>query len=158
MAVSANCQNGSPKRRASSSPTQAASSVGSIAVEPRAAWAATACTTGSGAWPAIAPVSPRQRSTYSWPSTSTTRAPFASWTKTGKPPAQRAIQLIGTPNRSEERERSLSSSERGCARAKRVELAFEQRAQPVAVDRDHTPARSLDGHQSSFAITCLICV
>ena len=43
-------------------------------------------------------------------------------------------------------------------RAKRVELAFEQRAQPVAVDRDHTPARSLDGHQSSFAITCLICV
>src|SRR6266550_7719156 len=61
----------------------------------------------------MAPVSPRQRSTYSWPSTSTTRAPFASWTKTGNPPAQRAIQLIGTPNRSEERERSLSSRERG---------------------------------------------
>ena len=78
VAVSANCQNGRPKRRASSSPTQAASSVGSIAVEPRAAWAAIAGTTGSGACPAIAPVSPRQRSTYSWPSTSTTRAPFAS--------------------------------------------------------------------------------
>src|SRR5262245_2604753 len=113
VAVSANCQNGSPKRRASSSPTQAASSVGSIAVEPRAACAAIAWTTGSGACPAIAPVSPRQKSMYSRPSTSTTRAPFASCTKTGKSPAQRAIQLIGTPNRSEERERSLSSSERG---------------------------------------------
>ena len=35
VAVSANCQYGSPKRRASSSPTQPASSVGSIVVMPR---------------------------------------------------------------------------------------------------------------------------
>ena len=76
VAVSANCQKGTPKRRASSEPTQAASSVGSIVVIP--ALAATARMVGSGMWPAMAPVSPRQRSAYSLPSTSTTRAPRAS--------------------------------------------------------------------------------
>ena len=45
------------------------------------------------------------------------------------------------------------------ALAKGLELVFEPRGQPIAVDRDHPPPRSLDGHpQSSFAITCLICV
>jgi hypothetical protein len=70
VAVSANCQNGRPKRRASSSPSQAASPVGSIVVTP----AGDGC---GGRWPAIAPVSPRQKSAYSWPSTSTTVAPSA---------------------------------------------------------------------------------
>ena len=45
------------------------------------------------------------------------------------------------------------------ALAERVDLVLEPRGQPIAVDRDHLPPRSLDGHrQSSFAITCLICV
>ena len=65
-----------PKRRASSAPTQAASSVGSITVSP--ARPEIAAIVGSGEWPAIAPVSPRQKSAYSLPSTSVTRAPRAS--------------------------------------------------------------------------------
>ena len=83
VAVSANCQRGSPKRRASSSATSSASSLGSMRVIPRAACSATARTVGSGEWPAIAPVSPRQKSTYSIPSTSRKRAPCASAAKTG---------------------------------------------------------------------------
>jgi hypothetical protein len=46
VAVSANCQKGRPKRRASSSPTQAASSVGSMVVMP--ALPASARMVGSG--------------------------------------------------------------------------------------------------------------
>ncbi len=76
VAVSENCQNGTPKRRASSWPTQAASSVGSIVVMP--ARSRIARIVGSGEWPAIAPVSPRQKSAYSLPSTSSTLAPWAS--------------------------------------------------------------------------------
>ena len=37
---------------------------------PRRSWRSTARIVASGPWPAIAPVSPRQKSTYSWPSTS----------------------------------------------------------------------------------------
>jgi hypothetical protein len=81
VAVRVNSQRASPKRRVSSSPTHAASSVGSIVVIPRDACKASS--TGAGAWPAIAPVSPRQRSMYSCPSTSTTRLPEASATATG---------------------------------------------------------------------------
>ena len=44
------------------------------------------------------------------------------------------------------------------APAKRLGLVLEPRGQAIAVDRDHLPPRSLDGHQSIFAITCLICV
>ena len=75
VAVSANCQYGSPKRRASSAPTHAASSVGSIVVMP-SIWPI-ARIVGSGEWPAIAPVSPRQKSAYSLPSTSTIVDPRA---------------------------------------------------------------------------------
>jgi hypothetical protein len=63
VAVSANCQRGSPNRRESSSPTHSASSLGSISVIPRATRSCTARTVASGEWPVIAPVSPRQRST-----------------------------------------------------------------------------------------------
>ena len=62
VAVSVVCQNGRPNRRASSSPTQIASSVGSMNVMPRRARSAIAATEAAGAWPVIAPVSPRQRS------------------------------------------------------------------------------------------------
>ena len=48
------------------------------------------------------------------------RAPCASAAKTGKPPAQRIIQFIGTPPSSERsRARVVSSRERGCSRSKR---------------------------------------
>ena len=43
----------------------------------RRAWSASASATSGSAWPAIAPVSPRQKSTYSMPSTSVNRAPVA---------------------------------------------------------------------------------
>jgi hypothetical protein len=75
VAVSENCQYGTPKRRASSAPTQAASAVGSMVVMPSIA--AMARIVGSGECPAIAPVSPTQKSAYSLPSTSTTVAPCA---------------------------------------------------------------------------------
>ena len=63
VAVRQNCHAGSPKRRAISRPTHAASSVGSISVMPFAACSAIASTATFGAWPAIPPVSPRQKST-----------------------------------------------------------------------------------------------
>ena len=76
VAVSENCHRGRPKRRPSSSPTHAASSVGSIVVMP--ARSRSAAIVASGECPAIAPVSPRQKSAYSLPSTSTRLAPLAS--------------------------------------------------------------------------------
>ena len=154
VALSVNCQSGSPKRRASSSPAQAASSVGSIAVIPAAARSATARTTGAGACPAIAPVSPRQRSTYSCPSTSTTRAPFASARKSGYGPAQRIIHVIGTPPSSDPRARSASARERGRTAAKAsasraVSAASRPRSTP-------TPASSTSERHASFTATCLM--
>ena len=77
VAVSVNDHWGGPKRRASSWPTQAASSVGIIAVMPLALWRVIASTVAGGEWPAMAPVSPSAKSTYSWPSRSVTRAPRA---------------------------------------------------------------------------------
>ena len=63
VAVIVNCQSGSPNRRVSSSPAAIASSVGSMWVIPRRIWRSTAAIVGAGPWPAIAPVSPRQKST-----------------------------------------------------------------------------------------------
>ncbi len=63
VAVSVNCQWRGPKRRVSSAPSGPASSLGSIVVIPRAIRADAAATVGAGEWPAIAPVSPRQKST-----------------------------------------------------------------------------------------------
>ena len=51
-----------------------------MSVMPRAAFSVTARIAGVGECPVMAPVSPRQRSTYSWPSTSVNRAPAASAT------------------------------------------------------------------------------
>ena len=62
---------------ASSPATQAASVLGSIVVMPVRARSWTASATSGSAWPVIAPVSPRHRSTYSRPSTSVNRAPEA---------------------------------------------------------------------------------
>ena len=50
----------------------------------------------SGAWPLIAPVSPRQKSAYSRPSTSVNRLPRASATNSGNPPGHFAIQCMGS--------------------------------------------------------------
>ena len=94
---------------------------------PRAACSATARTVGSGEWPVIAAVSPRQKSTYSWPSTSVKRAPCASAANTGKPPGQRIIHGIGTPASSE---RSRLARELARARVlalEALELALQQR-------------------------------
>ena len=102
VAVSVKLQAGTPKRRASSAPAIAASSVGSMVVAPPSSDSrrVTASTTGAGEWPPIAPVSPRQKSTYSCPSMSVIRAPRARSTWTGNPPAVLFIQVIGTrPNR-----------------------------------------------------------
>ncbi len=77
VAVRVNCQYRSPNRRRSSSPAMAASSVGSMWVIPRRIWRSTARMVASGPCPAMAPVSPRQKSTYSWPSTSVKWAPEA---------------------------------------------------------------------------------
>ena len=58
---------------------------------------ATAATVAAGEWPNIAPVSPRQKSTYRCPSTSVIVAPRASFMKSGYGPAHSIIQFIGTP-------------------------------------------------------------
>ena len=65
VAESAKLHVGRPKRSASSPATRAASSVGSIVVAPPRCVrrSVTASATGRGLWPAIAPVSPRHRST-----------------------------------------------------------------------------------------------
>ena len=65
VAVRLKLQRATPKRRASSAPTQAASVVGSMAVAPPASAKRrrTAATVGAGEWPAMAAVSPRHRST-----------------------------------------------------------------------------------------------
>ena len=120
VAVSANCQASSPNRRTSSLPTHAASSVGIIPVVPRRIWRSTARAVGSGAWPAIAPVSPRQKSTNVWPSTSVMEAPRASAMNSGNPPAHIVIQLIGTPPSSVCEVSAYSSRDRGCCSAKRA--------------------------------------
>ena len=79
VAVSEKLQRSSPNRRVSSAPTHSASSVGSIVVMPP--WVAMRCcmaaTVASGECPAIAPVSPSAKSTYSKPSMSQTRLPRA---------------------------------------------------------------------------------
>jgi hypothetical protein len=62
VAVCVSCQNGRPKRPASSAPTAATRSPASIAVKPWPACAASARATGCGLWPNIAPLSPRQKS------------------------------------------------------------------------------------------------
>jgi hypothetical protein len=55
--------------------------------------------------------------------------------------------------------RALAQLERtGVALAEGLDLVLEPRGQAIAVDLDHRPPRSLDGHQSIFAMTCLICV
>ena len=118
VAVSVNDQRRSPNRRDSSSPTQAASSVGSIVVAPPRLprrWA-TAATVAGGECPAIAPVSPRQKSTYWMPSTSVMRLPCACSACSGNPPGHLAIHVIGTPPSRLLSARSNAASERGwCA-------------------------------------------
>ncbi|GIF74931.1 hypothetical protein Asi02nite_44490 [Asanoa siamensis] len=65
VAVSVKLQRGTPNRRASSAPTQAASSDGSMVARPppAASRSVTAATTGAGECPAIAAVSPSEKST-----------------------------------------------------------------------------------------------
>src|SRR3954447_12863419 len=58
-----------------------------MVVIPDRARSATAAATAGIAWPVIAPVSPRQRATYSTPSTSTSRAPEALARNSGNAPA-----------------------------------------------------------------------
>ncbi len=110
---------GSPNRCASSSATASESSVGSMNVMPCFARSAITATAAGGECPVIAPVSPRQKSTYSWPSTSTTRAPDASAANTGNCPGQHAIQFIGTLPSSDPAARVASCCEPGWARANR---------------------------------------
>src|SRR5882762_8690657 len=120
VAVSVNCQYGKPKRRFRSSPTKAPSSVGSISVIPCFTRFATASATISGECPVIAPVSPRHKSTYSFPSAQVKCAPFAFVTKTGNSPAHFFIQFIGTPPSSDCCARLYNSAERGCSATKRL--------------------------------------
>jgi hypothetical protein len=72
-----------------------------MVVMARADCSAAFVATAGGACPVIAPVSPRQKSAYSLPSTSKTVEPSARSANTGNPPAHFIIQLIGTPPKSE---------------------------------------------------------
>ena len=65
-----------------------------------------------------------------------------------------AIQLIGTPPRSEPRPRSKSARDAGRRPGEALELARSQRRQPSAVDA--APAWSTLHGQESFTATCLM--
>ena len=134
VAVIANCHSGRPKRRASSSPTQAASLLGSIVVMPSRARCSSASATAGRACPVMAPVSPRHRSTYSWPSTSTNRAPSARSTNTGKAPAHRVIHGIGTPARRLWLACSASSCGAGVVADEALLLVAQQRGQTFTIE------------------------
>ncbi len=135
VAESVNCQSRRPKRRCISSPTTAASAVGSIAVIPSTSRSLTAATVAGGAWPVIAPVSPRQRSAYTLPSTSTSSAPSARSKKTGKSPGHRVIQFIGTPESSEAWRALVELARAGVLRGEPLALAREQLRYPLALDQ-----------------------
>ncbi|MEI2641076.1 MAG: hypothetical protein V9G10_01750 [Candidatus Nanopelagicales bacterium] len=74
-----NDHSGRPNRRVRSAATHSASSLGIIVVIPPRSpilrW--TAFTVACGECPAMEPVSPSAKSTYSWPSTSVIRFPCA---------------------------------------------------------------------------------
>ncbi|HLQ53181.1 MAG TPA: hypothetical protein VK162_02785 [Streptosporangiaceae bacterium] len=99
--MSVKLQRAGPKRRARSAATQPASSVGSIVDAPPSSpyRRVTAATVAAGEWPAMAPVSPRQKSMKALPSMSVSRAPWASAKQMGNPPGHMRIQVIGTPPR-----------------------------------------------------------
>ena len=80
--------------------------------DPRDACSAIAATVAAGEWPVIAPVSPRQRSTYSLPSTSLTWAPSASAANTGVAPPTRSSTASARPRAAIPSPRSKSSPER----------------------------------------------
>jgi hypothetical protein len=120
VAVLVICHSGRPKRAASSSAATTASSPGNIVVSRARRCRANARAIGGGEWPNMAPVSPRQKSMYSCPSTSTKRAPCAWSTNSGQGVDQSAIQCIGTPPTSEPTARSASASERGWVARKRA--------------------------------------
>ena len=130
----ANCHDGTPNRRASSSAAQVASVDGSIVVMPVRARSAIASATWGSACPVIAPVSPRQRSTYSRPSTSVSRAPVAVSKVSGKLPGQRVIHGIGTPASSGPRASSARAAERGWRSTNLALLVGAEGGQAVAVD------------------------
>ena len=117
VAVSVNSQRARPKRRASSSPTAIASSVGSIVVIPRAELRAHRLdhrgrpVAGHRARVAEAEVDVLVAVDVDDPRARRLGA------KTGKPPAQRIIHGIGTPPSSEPPARSNSARERGRAAA-----------------------------------------
>ena len=63
----------------------------------------------------MAPVSPRAKSTYVWPSRSLTRAPRARSRYSGKPPDHLTIQVIGTPPNNEPCAAANAAALRGLA-------------------------------------------
>src|SRR5664279_720834 len=109
-----------------------------------------AATTASGEWPAMAPVSPRAKSTYSRPSTSVTRAPLARARARGNPPAQFAIQVMGTPvNRCSAR--ANWPNDPGCSSRYRLrsavsnEVSWDRSMQSFRPERNPAVATSLPG-------------
>ncbi|MNC28963.1 hypothetical protein D3C75_771950 [compost metagenome] len=90
-----------------------------MVVRPRPACSRRAAAIGAGEWPNMLPVSPRQKSTYSRPSTSTKRAPSARSTNSGTGVDQSLIQCIGTPPNSAWRARPASATDCGCCSRKR---------------------------------------
>ena len=109
--------------------------------------ARTAPMVGSGEWPAIAPVSPRQKSAYSWPSTSTTRAPsrLGEVDREAAPPHRHP----GHRHAGQEAGRacSCSSRERGCSSAKRSRSRSMRRGQARRGSNAHYDDRRLGGVQ-----------
>jgi hypothetical protein len=100
-----------------------------------------ASATGAGECPAIAPMSPRQKSISSWPSMSRSRALRAVAWYTGNPPAHIRIQVIGTPpSRCLPAVAKAAPGPREVRRVGRA-LAGDQRREPFPVDSGHVGHR-----------------
>ena len=86
--------------------------------------------TAGRAWPAIAPVSPRQKSTYSRPSTSTKCPPDAESNTSGNAPGHRVIHAIGTPP-SRWEPPAATAAEAGCVVTNRCSSSARRTASRV---------------------------
>src|SRR5437660_5459989 len=128
---------------------------------PRRICSSAAFTVADGECPVIAPVSPRQKSTYRKPSTSKNSAPCASRTNGGKAPAHLTIQFIGTPASNDLRARSNSAFDFGCSStnffcSRCIRDCRRERSIAFIVQKDK-PQRTQRPPRNSSVHPCALC-
>ena len=122
VAESVTCHSGRPNLSARASPTTGASGDGIMVVMARADCSAAVAATAGGACPVMAPVSPRQKSAYSLPSTSKTVEPSARSANTGNP---------RPTSSSSSSARRRTASRPPCRRVRAISGAFARKTVPL---------------------------